>query len=83
MLKVFNKYFTFKDGLLDENVFENAQTTQQSLEETVHKLETTVDMLNNRLQGLLSDVGEEQEKIKQRINKIEGRSVKQATKQCE
>ncbi|XP_028164639.1 cyclic nucleotide-gated cation channel subunit A-like, partial [Ostrinia furnacalis] len=64
-----------KDGLLDENVFENAQTTQQSLEETVHKLENTVDMLNNRLQGLLSDVGEEQEKIKQRINKIEGRML--------
>ncbi|KAF9799230.1 hypothetical protein SFRURICE_006490 [Spodoptera frugiperda] len=60
-----------KDGLLDEAVFENAQTTQQSMEETVHKLETTVDMLNNRLQGLLTDVGEEQAKIKQRISKIE------------
>ncbi|RVE46700.1 hypothetical protein evm_008663 [Chilo suppressalis] len=64
-----------KDGLLDENVFENAQSTQQSLEETVHKLETTVEMLNNRLQNLLSDVGEEQERIKQRINKIEGRML--------
>ncbi|CAH0703341.1 unnamed protein product [Spodoptera exigua] len=60
-----------KDGLLDEAVFENAQTTQQSMEETVQKLETTVDMLNNRLQGLLTDVGEEQAKIKQRISKIE------------
>ncbi|XP_026737455.1 cyclic nucleotide-gated cation channel subunit A-like isoform X2 [Trichoplusia ni] len=60
-----------KDGLLDEAVFENAQTTQQSMEETVHKLESTVDMLNNRLQGLLTDVGEEQAKIKQRICKIE------------
>ncbi|KAJ0184110.1 hypothetical protein K1T71_000533 [Dendrolimus kikuchii] len=62
-----------KDGLLDEAVFENAQTTQQSLEETVHKLESTVDMLTNRLQGLLTDVGEEQANIKQRINKIEVR----------
>ncbi|PZC75998.1 hypothetical protein B5X24_HaOG205249 [Helicoverpa armigera] len=60
-----------KDGLLDEAVFENAQTTQQSMEETVHKLETTVDMLDNRLQGLLTNVGEEQAKLKQRINKIE------------
>lgn len=60
-----------QDGLLDEAVFENAQTTQQSMEETVHNLETTVDMLNNRLQGLLTDVGEEQEKMKQRIGKIE------------
>ncbi|KPI96227.1 Cyclic nucleotide-gated cation channel [Papilio xuthus] len=64
-----------KDGLLDETVFENAQTTQQSLEETVHKLETTVEMLNNRLQGLLADVGEEQAKIKQRINKLEVRII--------
>lgn len=61
--------------MLDEAVFENAQTTQQSMEETVHKLETTVDMLNNRLQGLLTDVGEEQAKIKQRISKIELRCV--------
>ncbi|CAG5039072.1 unnamed protein product [Parnassius apollo] len=64
-----------KDGLLDETVFENAQTTQQSLEETVHKLETTIEMLNNRLQGLLTDVGEEQAKIKQRINKLEVRLI--------
>ncbi|XP_053624098.1 cyclic nucleotide-gated cation channel subunit A-like isoform X4 [Plodia interpunctella] len=62
-----------KDGLLDENIFKNAQTTQMSLEETVQKLETTVEMLNNRLQGLLTDVGEDQAKIKQRINKIEVR----------
>lgn len=56
---------------MDETVFQNAQTTQQSLEETVHKLEATVEMMNNRLQGLLTDVGEEQAKIKQRINKLE------------
>lgn len=61
----------FQDGLLDETVFESAQTTQQSLEETVHQLETTVEILNNRLQGLLTDMGEEQAKMKQRINKIE------------
>ncbi|KAG6458023.1 cyclic nucleotide-gated cation channel subunit A [Manduca sexta] len=62
-----------KDGLLDESIFESAQTTQQSLEDTVHKLESTMEILNNRLQGLLSDVGEEQVKIKQRIHKIEAR----------
>lgn len=54
-------------------MFENAQNTQQSLEETVHQLETTVEMLNNRLQGLLTDVGEEQAKMKQRIGKMEVR----------
>lgn len=64
-----------KDGLLDENVFQNAQTTQQSLEETVQHLETTVDTLQDRLQGLLTDVGEEQAKIKRRINKIEVRVI--------
>lgn len=61
--------------MLDEAVFASAQTTQQSLEETVHKLEETVDLLNNRLHSLLSDVGEEQAKIKQRVDKIEIRLV--------
>ncbi|XP_012548956.1 cyclic nucleotide-gated cation channel subunit A isoform X2 [Bombyx mori] len=64
-----------KDGLLDEALFESAQTTQQSIEETVHKLETTVEMLNNRLQGLLADVGEEQAEMKQRMNNIEVRML--------
>ncbi|XP_068620013.1 cyclic nucleotide-gated cation channel subunit A-like [Battus philenor] len=68
-----------KDGLLDETVFQNAQTTQQSLEETVHKLEATVEMLSNRIQGLLSDVGEEQAKIKQKINKLEVRLIESDT----
>ncbi|CAK1554819.1 unnamed protein product [Leptosia nina] len=64
-----------KDGLLDETVFENAKTTQLSLEENVRKLESTVDLLNNRLQGLLADVGQEQAKLKQRICKIESRFI--------
>ncbi|KOB70171.1 Cyclic-nucleotide-gated cation channel [Operophtera brumata] len=62
-----------KDGLLDEVVFASAQTTQQSLEETVSKLEDTVDLLQNRLQSLIADFGEEQAKIKQRIDKVENR----------
>ncbi|XP_047525066.1 cyclic nucleotide-gated cation channel subunit A-like [Pieris napi] len=62
-----------KDGLLDETLFESAKTTQLSLEENVRKLESTVDLLNNRLQGLLADVGQEQAKLKQRITKIECR----------
>nr|XP_032527728.1 cyclic nucleotide-gated cation channel subunit A-like [Danaus plexippus plexippus] len=64
-----------KDGLLDETVFQNAQTTQQSLEETVHQLEATVEMLHNRLQGLLSNFGEQQAKLKQRLNKVELRLI--------
>lgn len=56
-------------------MFKNAQSTQLSLEETVRKLEMTVDILDNRLQGLLTDVGEEQAKMKQRINKVEIRLV--------
>ncbi|XP_045510000.1 cyclic nucleotide-gated cation channel subunit A-like [Colias croceus] len=64
-----------KDGLLDESIFENAKTTQLSIEENVRKLEATVDLLNNRLQGLLADVGQEQAKLKQRLNKIEARII--------
>lgn len=64
-----------QDGLLDEAVFENAQTTQQSLEEQVHSLGITVDLLSDRLHGLLSDVGAQQAKFRQRIAKIEARLV--------
>lgn len=59
--------------MLDETVFENAKTIHLSLEESLHKLESTVDLLNNRLQGLLADFGKEQAKMKQRISKIESR----------
>lgn len=72
-LKIQAIKFSLQDGLLDEAVFQNAHSTQQTLEETVVKLETTVEMLNNRLEGLISRVGEEQEKLKQRMNKIETR----------
>ncbi|XP_063634493.1 cyclic nucleotide-gated cation channel subunit A-like [Cydia splendana] len=64
-----------KDGLLDEQVFQKAQNTQLSLEETVSQLETTVEILNNRLEGLLTDIGEEQAKIKQKLSQIEMRVV--------
>ncbi|CAH2104001.1 unnamed protein product [Euphydryas editha] len=64
-----------KDGLLDETIFENAQTTQQSLEDTVRKLESTVHMLQNRLEGLLTDVGEEQAMMKQRLMRLETRVI--------
>lgn len=56
--------------MLDETIFENAQTTQQSIEDTVRKLKSTVDILQNRIDGLLTDVGEEQAKIKQKINRL-------------
>lgn len=71
----FNIIFCQQDGLLDEVVFKNAQTTHQSLEEQVHALETTVDILTNRLQGLLTDVGEQQATLNQRLNKLELRLV--------
>ncbi|KAI8431041.1 hypothetical protein MSG28_001112 [Choristoneura fumiferana] len=64
-----------KDGLLDETIFQKAQNTQQSLEETVSQLEMTVETLNNRLEGLLSDYGEEQAKIRQKLSKIEMRVI--------
>ncbi|XP_026500506.2 cyclic nucleotide-gated cation channel subunit A isoform X2 [Vanessa tameamea] len=64
-----------KDGLLDETIFENAQTTQQSLEDTVRKLESTVISLQNRLQVLLADVGEKQALLKQRLNRLETRAI--------
>ncbi|VVC99787.1 unnamed protein product [Leptidea sinapis] len=62
-----------KDGLLDETVFESAKTTQLSMEENIQKLEENVELLNNRLQGLLADFGEEQAKLKKMITVLETR----------
>ncbi|XP_041986288.1 cyclic nucleotide-gated cation channel subunit A-like [Aricia agestis] len=62
-----------KDGLLDEEVFSNAQNTQQSLEDTVRQLEGTVDMLQNRLQAVLSDLGQDQAQMRQRLARLETR----------
>lgn len=60
-----------KDGLLDEEVFKNAQEHQHSMEEAVKKLESTVKTLQTRLARLMAEFGATQAKLKQRLSKVE------------
>ncbi|XP_019872466.1 cyclic nucleotide-gated cation channel subunit A [Aethina tumida] len=60
-----------KDGLLDEEVFKKARETQDSMADSIKKLENTVDVLQNRLARLLAEFSASQAKIKQRLTKIE------------
>nr|XP_029715126.1 cyclic nucleotide-gated cation channel subunit A-like [Aedes albopictus] len=64
-----------KDGLLDEAVFASAQHQQDTLESGVAKLEQTVENLNLRLARLLAEYSASQAKLKQRISKLEERSI--------
>lgn len=60
-----------KDGLLDENVFRKARETQDSMADSLKKLETNVEMMQTRLARLLAEYTSSQAKLKQRITRIE------------
>ncbi|XP_031346873.1 cyclic nucleotide-gated cation channel subunit A isoform X2 [Photinus pyralis] len=60
-----------KDGLLDEDVFKKSQITRDSMEESIQRLEATVDILQTRLARLIGEFGASQAKLKQRLTKIE------------
>ncbi|CAG9138146.1 unnamed protein product [Plutella xylostella] len=66
-----------KDGLLDEQVFESAQQTQQSMEQHVQQLEAAVDVMRTRIHGLLADVGDEHSRLRERISNIEARVMRE------
>ncbi|XP_075990975.1 cyclic nucleotide-gated cation channel subunit A-like isoform X2 [Anticarsia gemmatalis] len=62
-----------KDGLLDETAYENAKKTHQTMADTVHELEESVEMLSARMKELLKEYGEQQIRTIQRITNIENR----------
>lgn len=66
----------FQDGLLDEEVFQNAQSTQVTYGESITNIQSNIDLLNNRMQTLLKEFSEEQARIKERLSRIEIRLVK-------
>ncbi|XP_050506561.1 cyclic nucleotide-gated cation channel subunit A isoform X3 [Diabrotica virgifera virgifera] len=66
-----------KDGLLDEDQFRNAKDTQESMSDSIKKLESTVETLQIRLARLLAEFTASQAKIKQRLTKVETKSEKE------
>ncbi|CAH1099935.1 unnamed protein product [Psylliodes chrysocephalus] len=66
-----------KDGLLDEEQFRNAKDTQESMNDSIKKLESTVETLQIRLARLLAEFTASQAKIKQRLTRVETRPEKE------
>lgn len=60
-----------KDGLLDEEVFIKAKETQDSVLDSIKKLENTVEILQTRLARLLAEFSASQAKLKQRLTRLE------------
>lgn len=64
-----------KDGLLDEETFKRAKETQNSMVDSIKKLEGTVETLQTRLARLLAEFSASQAKLKQRLTRLEVRWV--------
>nr|AOG14382.1 cyclic nucleotide gated non-selective ion channel alpha 2 [Cancer borealis] len=62
-----------KDGLLDEEGLKAAQEQQETLSEKANRLDAATDTLNTRLARLLAEYSSTQQKIKQRLTRIERR----------
>ncbi|XP_071516535.1 cyclic nucleotide-gated cation channel subunit A [Panulirus ornatus] len=62
-----------KDGLLDEEGLKAAQEQQETINDKVNRFETSIDTLNTRLARLLAEYSSAQQKVKQRLTKIEQR----------
>ncbi|XP_065160015.1 cyclic nucleotide-gated cation channel subunit A [Atheta coriaria] len=60
-----------KDGLLDEDAFKRARESQDSMMDSIQRLEDVVDTLQTRLARLLAEYTASQAKLKQRLTRIE------------
>lgn len=60
-----------KDGLLDEEAVREAEKRQQNVVDKVDRLETDVDNVQTRFARLLAEYSSSQQKLKQRITKLE------------
>ncbi|XP_065557093.1 cyclic nucleotide-gated cation channel subunit A-like isoform X1 [Artemia franciscana] len=60
-----------KDNLLDEEALRRAEVEQENMKEKFEKLETSLDYLQTRFARLLAEYTSSQQKMKQRISKIE------------
>lgn len=70
-----------KDGLLDEEAFKIARDAQDSMFDSIKKLETSVETLQTRLARLLAEFTASQAKLKQRLTKVELRPERKKKKE--
>ncbi|MBZ3877119.1 Cyclic nucleotide-gated channel cone photoreceptor subunit alpha, partial [Sciurus carolinensis] len=70
MLEEKGKQILMKDGLLDESIA-NAGSSPKDLEEKITRMEGSVDLLQTRFARILAEYESMQQKLKQRLTKIE------------
>ncbi|XP_071054272.1 cyclic nucleotide-gated cation channel subunit A isoform X1 [Onthophagus taurus] len=62
-----------KDGLLDEDALQRARETQETVTDSIRRLEASVENLQMRLARLMGEFSASQAKIKQRLTRVEHR----------
>ncbi|XP_023244656.1 cyclic nucleotide-gated channel cone photoreceptor subunit alpha-like [Centruroides sculpturatus] len=62
-----------KDGLLDEEAMKAAEIEHENIQDKCKRLEIALDNLQTRFARLLAEYTATQQKLKQRISKLEGR----------
>lgn len=60
-----------KDGLLDEDAFKKTRERQESMSDSIKRLESAVENLQTRLARLLAEFTASQAKLKQRLTRVE------------
>lgn len=69
-----------KDGLLDEEAVREAEKRQQNVVDKIDRLETDVDNVQTRFARLLAEYSSSQQKLKQRITKLEDNLQRRRTR---
>lgn len=60
-----------KDNLLDEEAMRRAEEKQETLEQRVDRIDLTLDNLQTRFARLLAEFNATQQKLKQRMTRVE------------
>lgn len=60
-----------KDNLLDEEILKKQEENEETTSQAVTRLETSLDTLQTRFARLLCDFNTTQQRLKQRITKLE------------
>lgn len=60
-----------KDNLLDEDLMKKLEAQQETTEQKLERIDSNLDTLQTRFARLLGDYNSTQQKLKQRITKLE------------
>ncbi|KAL3879497.1 hypothetical protein ACJMK2_031793, partial [Sinanodonta woodiana] len=67
-----------KDNLLDENLMKKVEAQQETIDQKLERIDASLDNLQTRFARLLADFNTTQQKLKQRITRVEKLSIKES-----